>query len=55
MWELVTNYGYGNEVECSYDNYDEAKNDYERYLEEKRKGYLPMLRDIRLRRKKVIA
>lgn len=32
-WDILTNYGYGWEVECSYDNYVEAKRDLADYRE----------------------
>ena len=31
QWDIETNYGYGWEVESSYDNYKEAKADYKEY------------------------
>ncbi len=43
VYELVTNYGYGEEVECTYDSIKEAREDFKRYLDEKKAGYLPEL------------
>lgn len=31
QWDIETNYGYGWEVESSYDNYKKAKADYAEY------------------------
>ena len=43
VYELVTNYGYGEEVECTYDTQAEMRADFKRYMDEKRAGYLPSL------------
>ncbi|MCR4991668.1 MAG: hypothetical protein K6A45_01335 [Lachnospiraceae bacterium] len=53
VWELVTNYGYGEEVECSYDSKKEAKADYAVYRKEKRSGFLPSLLSVSLRKRRV--
>lgn len=52
-FELVTNYGYGEGVECSYDSREEAVADLNAYKNEKRRGFLPTLLSVHLRRKRV--
>ena len=51
-WELITNYGYGEEVECTYDNRKEAKADLCVYRKEKAAGYLPNLLSVRLKKRR---
>ena len=53
VWELVTNYGYGEEVEVSYDSRKEANADLKVYKREKRLGFLPFLLSVRLRKRRV--
>ncbi|MCR5726447.1 MAG: hypothetical protein K6G24_03175 [Lachnospiraceae bacterium] len=53
IYELVTNYGYGEEVESSYDSRKEALADFKTYKREKRQGFLPSLLSVRLRKKRV--
>ena len=52
IYELVTNYGYGEEVECSSDDHREIKWDYDRYIAEKTEGYLPELKSVRIRKRR---
>lgn len=53
VYELITNYGYGEDVECTYDSIKEAREDLRVYLEERRLGYLPELRSIRIKTRRV--
>lgn len=46
VWDLVTDYGYGKEVECTYVDRDEAVTDCQTYINEKKKGFLPELRTV---------
>lgn len=51
MWQLVTDYGYGEEIEEQSDDYNSLKNDYDHYVREKEQGFLPGLKSIRIKRK----
>lgn len=53
VYELVTDYGYGKEVECTYTDRHEANMDFFRYKQEQRAGYLPTLRYITIRTRRV--
>lgn len=46
VWDLVTDYGYGKEVECTYTDRNEAVTDCQTYIDEKKKGFLPDLRTV---------
>lgn len=52
IYELVTNYGYGEEVESWAETYKEIKEDYDTYIKEKMGGYLPELKSIRIRKRR---
>lgn len=52
IYELVTNYGYGEEVESWAETYGEIKSDYDAYIKEKMGGYLPELKSIRIRKRR---
>lgn len=52
-WQLITDYGYGEEVETSFDDKKEADECLITYRTEKMGGYLPSLRSVRLRKKRV--
>ena len=52
IYELVTNYGYGEEVEAWAETYDEIKGDYDAYVREKTEGYMPELKSIRIRKRR---
>lgn len=53
VYEIITDYGYGEEVEASYASAAEMRADYKIYLEERRNGYLPNLISIRARKRRV--
>lgn len=53
LYELMTNYGYGEEVETSSTNRGEIIADLKRYLEEKKLGFLPSLVSVRVRTRRV--
>lgn len=46
VWDLVTDYGYGKEVECTYADRNEAVADCQTYIDEKKKGFLSDLRTV---------
>lgn len=48
VYQLITNYGYGAEIECVYDDEKEALADYAKYRKEKEEGYLPNLISVML-------
>lgn len=52
-YDLVTDYGYGKEVECTYDTYKEAYEDYKTYRAERAAGYLPTLQTIQIKKRRV--
>lgn len=52
-YQLITNYGYGEEVECTYDNAREMREDFKRYLEERRLGYLPNLLYVTVKHRRI--
>lgn len=52
IYELVTNYGYGEEVEMWAETYKEIKGYYNDYIREKMGGYLPELKSIRIRKRR---
>lgn len=53
LYELMTDYGYGEEVETSSTNRGEIIADLKRYLEEKKLGFLPSLVSVRVRTRRV--
>lgn len=53
MWQLITNYGYGCEVECEYDNEKEAIEDFDKYRKEQKEGYLPQLISVMLFKRRI--
>lgn len=53
IWQLITNYGYGNEVEIESDDYISIKQDYISYKKEKEQGFLPELRILKLKKRRV--
>ena len=53
VYELITDYGYGKEVECTYTDKHEAYVDFFIYKQEQRAGYLPDLRYITVRTRRV--
>lgn len=53
IYELVTNYGYGEEVEYTADNQKEIHGVFLDYRNEKIAGYLPELVSIRIRHRRV--
>lgn len=53
VWQLITNYGYGTEVECEYEDQKEALDDFERYKKEKTEGFLPNLISMMLFKKRI--
>lgn len=53
IWQLITNYGYGNEVEIQSDDYISIKQDYISYKKEKEQGFLPELRILKLKKRRV--
>lgn len=52
IYELVTDYGYGEEVEEWAETYDEIKPSYDAYVKEKMEGYMPELKSIRIRKRR---
>jgi len=52
IWELVTDYGYGEEVELWGETYEDVKGDYDAYIKEKTEGYMPELKSIRIRKRR---
>lgn len=52
IYELITNYGYGEEVESWAETYTEIKADYDAYMKEKMAGYMPELKSIRIRKRR---
>lgn len=52
-YDLMTDYGYGEEAECTYNTYAEALADYKTYKNEKAAGYLPELRSVRIKHRLV--
>lgn len=53
VWQLMTNYGYGMEVECEYEDEKEALADFAKYRKEHKKGYLPNLISIMLIKRRI--
>lgn len=53
VWQLITDYGYGKEVECEYEDRDEAKNDYKTYRQERKEDFLPNLVSIELKKRRI--
>lgn len=52
IYELVTNYGYGEEVESWAETFEEIKGDFDAYIKEKMGGYMPELKSIRIRKRR---
>lgn len=52
IYEMVTNYGYGEEVEMWAETYEEIKGYYDAYIKEKTEGYMPELKSIRIRKRR---
>jgi hypothetical protein len=53
IWQLITDYGNGSEVECEYENEEEALEDYKTYKEERKEGFIPTLKSIKLKKRRV--
>lgn len=53
VWQLITNYGYGSEVECEYEDKKEALADFAIYRKEKEEGYLPNLISVMLMKRRI--
>ena len=53
VWQLITNYGYGKEIECEYEDEKEAIEDFEKYRKEQKEGYLPSLISVMLMKRKI--
>ena len=53
VYELVTDYGYGPEAECTYNTRKEAYEDWKTYMNEKKAGYLPQLISCTIRTRRV--
>ena len=53
VWQLITNYGYGAEIECEYDDEEEALDDFEIYRKEQKEGFLPDLISVMLFKKRI--
>lgn len=53
IWQLITNYGYGNEVEIQSDDYMSIKEDYLSYKKEKDAGFLPDLLVLKIQKRRV--
>lgn len=53
IWQLITNYGYGSEVECEYEDEKEALADFDKYRKEKNEGYLPSLISVMLMKRRI--
>lgn len=53
IWQLITNYGYGSEVECEYEDEEEALADFAKYRKEKEEGYLPNLISVMLFKRRI--
>ena len=52
IYELVTNYGYGEEVEYWAETFEEVKGNFDAYIKEKMEGYMPELKSIRIRKRR---
>lgn len=53
IWQLITNYGYGSEIECEYDDEEEALEDFDRYKKEQNEGFLPNLISVMLMKRRI--
>jgi hypothetical protein len=53
VYDLVTDYGYGPEAECTYNTQAEMRADFKRYVDEKKAGYLPNLLYVTCRTRRV--